>query len=98
MTNINRTQIVVQILEIANTSSGNYDEDDGGVIQTTIMHNTPPLTSAQLKGYLKVLIERDLLSFSSACHRFKTTQKGRRFLEIYNKMDNVMEEEEEQQI
>lgn len=60
MTNINRTQIVVQILEIANTSSGNYDEDDGGVIQTTIMHNTPPLTSAQLKGYLKVLIERDL--------------------------------------
>ncbi len=94
MINISRTEIVVQILEIANTSSGDYDVDDD-VMQTKIIHNTP-LTSAQLKGYLKVLIERDLLSFSSACHRFKTTQKGRRFLEIYNKMDNVMEEEEQQ--
>jgi predicted transcriptional regulator len=97
MINISRTEIVVQILEIANTSSGDYDVDDDGVMQTKIIHNTP-LTSAQLKGYLKVLIERDLLSFSSACHRFKTTQKGRRFLEIYNKMGNVMEEEEQQQI
>jgi predicted transcriptional regulator len=95
MINISRTEIVVQILEIANTSSGDYDVDDDGVMQTKIIDNTP-LTSAQLKGYLKVLIERDLLSFSSACHRFKTTQKGRRFLEIYNKMGNVMEEEEQQ--
>ncbi len=97
MINISKTEIVVQILETANTSSGDYDVDDDGVMQTKIFHNTP-LTSAQLKEYLKILIERDLLSFSSACHRFKTTQKGRRFLEIYNKMDNVMEEEEEQQI
>jgi hypothetical protein len=39
MINISRTEIVVQILEIANTSSGDYDEDDV-VIQTKIMHNT----------------------------------------------------------
>lgn len=97
MINISRTEIVVQILETANTSSGDYDVDDDGVMQTKIFHNTP-LTSAQLKGYLKVLIERDLLSFSSTYHKFKTTQKGRRFLEIYNKMGTVMEEEEEQQI
>jgi predicted transcriptional regulator len=95
MINISRTEIVVQILEIVNISSGDYDVDDDGVMQTKIIANTP-LTSAQLKGYLKVLIERDLLSFSSACHRFKTIQKGRRFLEIYNKMGNVMEEEEQQ--
>ncbi len=93
MINISRTEIVVQILEIANTSSGDYDVDDD-VMQTKIIHNTT-LTSAQLKGYLKVLIERDLLSFSSACHRFKTTQKDRRFLEIYNKIGNVMEEEQQ---
>jgi predicted transcriptional regulator len=74
MINISRTEIVVQILEIANTSSGDYDVDDDGVMQTKIIDDTP-LTSAQLKGYLKVLIERDLLSFSSACHRFKTTPK-----------------------
>jgi predicted transcriptional regulator len=95
MINISRTEIVVQILEISNISSEDYAVDDDGVMQTKIIDNTP-LTSAQLKGYLKVLIERDLLSFSSACHRFKTTQKGRRFLEIYNKMGNVMEEEEQQ--
>ncbi len=59
MINISKTEIVVQILETANTSSGDYDVDDDGVMQTKIFHNTP-LTSAQLKEYLKVLIERDL--------------------------------------
>ncbi len=93
MTNKSRTEIVVQILETANASSG-YNHEDEGIIQIKIMYNTP-ITSAQLKEYLKVLIERDLLSFDSTRHRFKTTQKGRRFLEIYNKMGNVMEEQQE---
>lgn len=74
MINISKTEIVVQILETANTSSGDYDVDDDGVMQTKIIHNTP-LTSAQLKGYLKVLIERDLLSFSSAYHDSKLPKK-----------------------
>ncbi len=94
MTNRSRTEIVVQILDIANTSSGGYD-GDGGVIQTKIMYRAL-LSYAQLKEYLKVLTESDLLSYDSANSKFKTTEKGRRFLEIYNKMGNVMKEEEQQ--
>lgn len=93
MTNKSRTEILVQILEAANASDGNNQEDEG-IIETKIMYDIP-ITSAHLKEYLKVLIERDLLSFDSARHRFKTTQKGRRFLEIYNKMGNVMEEQQQ---
>ena len=93
MTDKSRTEIVAQNLETANASGG-YDHEDEGIIQSKIMYNTP-ITSAQLKEYLKVLIERDLLSFDSTRRRFKTTQKGRRFLEIYNEMGNVMEEQQQ---
>ena len=51
------------------------------------------LTSAQLKEYLMMLTENDLLGYDSATRKFKTTQKGHRFLEIYNIMSGVMEEE-----
>jgi predicted transcriptional regulator len=94
MVNRSRTEIVVQILEIANGGSGGYDEDDDGVFQTKIMHKAL-LRYAQLKEYLKVLTENDLLSYDSASRKFKTTQKGRMFLEFYNKMSNVMREEQQ---
>ena len=51
----------------------------------------------EMKEYLKVLTENDLLSFDSTSRRFKTTQKGCRFLEIYYKMGNVMRERKSQQ-
>jgi predicted transcriptional regulator len=92
LTNRSRTEIVVQILESASASDNSYDED-GGIIQTKIMYDMP-IASAQLKEYVKVLIERDLLSFDSVQCRFKTTQKGRRFLEIYNKVGSIITEEE----
>jgi predicted transcriptional regulator len=92
MKNRSRTEIVVHILEIANASSGGYDEDTG-VIQTKIMYKAL-LSYAQLKEYLTVLIENDLLSFDSASRKFKTTEKGRRFLEIYNKMGTVIREQQ----
>ena len=96
MKNRSRTEIVVQILEIANVESGSgYDEADG-VVQTKIMYNAL-LSYAQLKEYLWVLTENDLLSYHSASRKFKTTEKGHRFLEIYNKMENVMREQQQQQ-
>ncbi|HEY6757325.1 MAG TPA: winged helix-turn-helix domain-containing protein [Nitrososphaera sp.] len=95
MKNRSRTEIVVQILEIANVESGSgYDEADG-VIQTKIMYNAL-LSYAQLKEYLRVLTENDLLSYHSASRKFKTTEKGHRFLEIYNRMENVMREQQQQ--
>jgi predicted transcriptional regulator len=96
MKNRSRTEIVVQILEIANVESGSgYDEADG-VIQTKIMYKAL-LSYAQLKEYLRVITQNDLLSYHSASRKFKTTEKGHRFLEIYNKMENVMGEQQQQQ-
>ena len=94
MTNRSRTEIVVRILEAANGESGGYDEDTG-VTQTEMMYKAL-LSYAQLKEYLMILTESDLLSYDSASRKFKTTEKGRRFLEIHNKMGNVMKEEQQQ--
>jgi predicted transcriptional regulator len=47
------------------------------------------LSHDQLKEYLTVLTERDLLSYDLDSHTFKTTEKGLRFLEIYNRMDGM---------
>jgi predicted transcriptional regulator len=89
VTNRNRTEIVSRILQIANSS--NYDIDNGdGVTKTKIMYQAS-LTSFQLKEYLMMLIENDLLSYDLATRKFKTTEKGHRFLEIYNNMSVVME-------
>ena len=90
MTNRSRTEIVSQILESADRSS-DVDDDDG-VTKTKIMHKVF-LTSAQLKVYLMMLTENDLLGYDSVTRKFKTTQKVHRFLEIYNNMSGVMEEE-----
>lgn len=89
MTNRSRTEIASQILDSAGRSS---DDNDDGVTKTKIMHKIF-LTSAQLKEYLMMLTENDLLGYDSATRKFKTTQKGHRFLEIYNNMSGVMEEE-----
>ena len=56
------------------------------------------LSHDQLKGYVKVLTESDLLSYDFVTRTFKTTEKGLRFLKLYNKIDQLMKEEEEQQI
>ena len=94
------TEIVFDILQTADRGSfeGHYDDNHtDGVIQVEIM-NKALLGHDQLKEYLKVLTENDLLSFDSATHEFKITQKGRRFVQIYNKMSDLVKEEQKQQI
>ncbi|MDQ3873532.1 MAG: winged helix-turn-helix domain-containing protein [Thermoproteota archaeon] len=44
----------------------------------------------QLRQYLKILTENELLSYDLESHTFKTTEKGLRFLDTYNKIDDVM--------
>ncbi|HEX6281414.1 MAG TPA: hypothetical protein VFZ67_04245 [Nitrososphaera sp.] len=41
-----------------------------------------------------ILTENDLLGYDSAIRKFKTTEKGLRFIEVYNQMDDVMNEQE----
>jgi predicted transcriptional regulator len=100
MTVRSTTEIVFDILEMADRGSFEGHYDDGhtdGVIQTGTMYKGL-LGYKQLKEYLKVLTENDLLSIDSATRKFKITQKGRRFVQIYNKMSDLVKEGQEQQI
>ena len=94
-------EVIFDALEIAERESfeGHYDDHHhrGSDIQTEIMYKGL-FSYNQLQAYLKVLTENDLLSFDSATHKFKITQKGHRFIQIYNKMSDLLKEGQEQQI
>jgi predicted transcriptional regulator len=96
-------EVVFDILEHAERGSfeGHYEDDDhphtGALVQTEIMYKGLHSYN-QLQAYLKVLTENDLLSFDSATHKFKITQKGHRFVQLYNKMGDLVKEGQEQQI
>jgi predicted transcriptional regulator len=80
-------EIISQILEIANGSS---------VTKTKIMYKAL-LSHHQLKEYLTLLTGSDLLSYDLDTETFKTTEKGVRFLKIYNQMDDLMKGQQQQQ-
>ncbi len=102
-------EVVFDILEIVDRGGGrggsfdnpydNNDHDhqhhmDNRVIQQTDLKNEAVLLDdSQLKGILKVLRENDLLSIDSATRKFKITQRGRKFVQIYNKMNDLLKEE-----
>ena len=60
-----RTEIVCNILDAAN----------GGATKTKIMY-AAFLSYAQLKEYLSILIENNLIEYSDGTQTFKTTEKG----------------------
>jgi predicted transcriptional regulator len=69
-----RTEIVCNILDATN---------GGGATKTKIMYKAF-LSYVQLKEYLSVLIENNLLEYSNGTQTFKTTEKGLNY--IYIKM------------
>ncbi len=85
----NRTEIISQILEAAN---GNVD-----ITKTRLMYKAY-LSQSQLKEYVEILTENDLLSYNSVTRTFRTTQKGLRFLKLYNEIDQLLKEEEQQRV
>jgi predicted transcriptional regulator len=74
-----RTDIVALILEAAN----------GGATKTKIMYKAF-LSYAQLKEYLTVLLEKDVLQYEDETQLFRTTEKGLRLLQMYNQFDEMM--------
>lgn len=78
--NRNRIDIADQILGAANGS---------GTKKIKMMYQAN-LSYAQLKKYLMVLTERDLLQYDLDTQTFKTTEKGHKFLETYNQLDELM--------
>jgi predicted transcriptional regulator len=83
-----RTEIVIRILEIVSGTGSD------GFTKYKIMYNAF-LNYAQLKEYLTVLTDNGLLRYDLDFHTFKTTEKGRRFLETYNQMDDLIKEQQQ---
>jgi predicted transcriptional regulator len=83
-----RTDIVAQILEIANDNSSS-NGDGSRANKTKIMYGAY-LSYAQLKEYLSVMLESGLLERDPASNQFyRTTQKGWQFLKLYNSIGEL---------
>jgi len=75
-----RTEIVAMILEAAN----------GGATKTRIMYKAF-LSYAQLREYLSVLIENNLLEYLEGSQTYKTTEKGLNFLKMHNEIGQLLQ-------
>jgi predicted transcriptional regulator len=80
MTYRSRNDIISEILKAAN---------GGDATRSKIMYQAF-LNYNQMKDYLMVLTQNDLLSHDLNTRTFRTTEKGLRFLEAYNRMDSMM--------
>ena len=80
MKNRSRTEIAGSILESAN----------GGSTKTKIMYKSF-LSYAQLKEYLSVLIENNLIENLEGTQTYKTTEKGLNFLKMYNEIGELLQ-------
>jgi predicted transcriptional regulator len=57
--------------------------------KTKMMYKTN-LSYSQVEEYLRVLTENDLLRYDLDMQTFKTTEKGLRFLDARNQMDEMI--------
>jgi len=74
-----RTEIVAMILDAANR----------GATKTKIMYKVM-ITYNQLKNYLSIMIENNLIEYGDGTPIFKTTEKGLNLLKIHNEMAELL--------
>ena len=74
-----RTEIVCNILEAAN----------GGISKTKIMY-TAFLSYAQLKEYISILVDNNLIEYNDGTQTFKTTEKGLNYLKMHNEISELL--------
>ena len=74
-----RTEIVGNILDAAN----------GRATKTKIMYKAF-LSYGQLKEYLSVLIENNLIEYLDGNRTFKTTEKGLNYLKMHNEISELL--------
>lgn len=74
-----RTEIVAMILDAGN----------GGATKTKIMYKAF-LSYAQLREYLSVLIENNLIEYVEGSQTYKTTEKGLNFLKMHNEIGELL--------
>jgi predicted transcriptional regulator len=75
-----RTEIVSMILEAAN----------GSATKTRIMYKAF-LSYAQLKEYLSVLVENNLIEYLEGIQTYKTTEKGLNLLKMHNEIGELLQ-------
>jgi predicted transcriptional regulator len=63
---------------------------------TRTMYNTL-LNHPRLKEYWTALTEEGLLTYDDAIQSFKTTEKGLRFLEVFNRLDQLSRLEQQKE-
>ena len=80
MKNRSRTEIVSSILDAAN----------GGATKTKIMY-VAFLSYNQLKEYLSILIENNLIEYLEGNQNYKTTEKGLNFLKIHSEIGELLQ-------
>ena len=76
-----RTEIVSNILDAAN---------GGGTTKTKIMYISF-LSYSQLKDYLSILMENNLLEYIEGTRTFRTTEKGLNLLKMHNEMTKLLQ-------
>jgi predicted transcriptional regulator len=74
-----RTEIVSNILDAAN----------GGVTKTKIMYKAY-LSYNQLREYLSILIENNLIEYLEGANKYKTTEKGLFFLKMQTELEELL--------
>ena len=75
-----RTEITAMILDAAN----------GETTKTKIMYNAY-LSYNQVKEYISILIENNLLEYIEGARTFRTTEKGLNFLKMYREMTELLQ-------
>jgi predicted transcriptional regulator len=75
-----KTDIISKILDTAN---------GGGATKTKIMYQAF-LSFTQVKVYARALTENNLLNYDAYTQTFKTTEKGLRFLNTYNQINDAI--------
>ena len=50
------------------------------------------LSYAQLKEYLSILIENNLIEYLDGTQTFKTTEKGLNYLKMYNEIGELLQQ------
>jgi predicted transcriptional regulator len=75
-----RTEIVSNILDAAN---------GGGTTKTKLMYKAY-ISYNQLKEYLTILIENNLIEYLDGTQTFKTTEKGLNFLKMHNELGELL--------
>ena len=80
MENRSRTEIVAMILDAAN----------GGETKTKIMYFAF-LSYNQVKEYLSILIENNLIEYLEGTNKFKTTEKGLNYLKMHTEIGELLQ-------